>query len=139
MLITMLGLLVASLLANDVKQGEFGAARPGAKAGSKKAEADTPSEKKPRSSPATAARRYPYHGTLQSVDAAAQSITLAGKTKQRVILITSETNITRDGKPVSLKEAIAGEKVSGSVVKNREGKEEAITLRLNGKSEQPKS
>ena len=63
-------------------------------------------------------KRYPYHGRFDRVGPDGGNIVLAGKTKERVILITSRTNITRDGRRVSVKEAVKGERVSGTVVKN---------------------
>lgn len=85
-----------------------------------------------KESSAPSRKRYPYHGKFDRFDEVGKAIVLAGKTKERVILITSGTNITRDGKRASLTEAVKGEKVSGSVVKNAEGREQALTVRLRG-------
>jgi hypothetical protein len=67
---------------------------------------------------------------LESSDS--HSITLKGKKKARVLLLTAETRIMRNGKRVRLEDAKPGERVSGSTRKNAEGKEEAITVNLKG-------
>ena len=129
-------LLGASIPAQSILEGEFGASK---RSTPKTASPESPPATPPasikdseiKSAPSTG-KRYPYHGTLDLADPEGRSITLAGKKKPRVILITSSTNITRDGRRVSLKEVIKGEKVSGSVIKNEEGQEQALTLRLRG-------
>src|SRR5690606_17934856 len=45
-------------------------------------------------------KRYPYHGVFDRAGEDGGSIVLAGKAKERVILITARTNITRDGQRV---------------------------------------
>ena len=130
--------LLVSTKGQSVLEGEFGASRKGdvpkaVPAQSAEAPAVTASvQNPPAKTTSLNGKRYPYHGTLELVDPEGQSITLAGKKKQRVILITSGTNITRDGKSVTLGQALKGERVSGSVVKNEEGREQALTLRLRG-------
>lgn len=134
-LLSLGALLGTSAPAQSILQGEFGAAKTtGAKPPPLQAPADV-SDSNSEVKPAPASgKRYPYHGTLDLVDPEGRSITLAGKKKPRVILVTNGTNITRDGRRVSLKEALKGERVSGSVVKNEEGREQALTLRLRGRA-----
>lgn len=132
-------LLSGSLLAvlpgfsQGILQGEFGAARePRPAAPVTYAPAKSPSVPKAAPAKPAASKRsqYPYHGTLAAAAADESQIALAGKEKQRVILITPRTNITRDGRRVKLSEAMPGERVTGSVLKNSEGREEALTVRL---------
>ena len=104
----------------DVTKGEFGAEK----------EAKSV-ERKAGSSPKRTT--YPFYGTLDSVDAKERTITLRGKKKNRVILFTSESRVFRNGTVASLADSIPGERVSGSVRKNAEGKEEALTIRLGAK------
>lgn len=101
-------------LGADIKKGEFGAAAPDS--------ATKPAKPKQNS--------YPYYGELESHNK--QSITLKGKKKPRVILITPETRVLRNGSTARLTDAAPGERVSGSVRKNAEGKEEAATINLKG-------
>lgn len=126
-----------------ILDGEFGAARSRPKeakvlpaappAPSLSAPPQTATAGAAEAKPAATGKRYPYHGTVHSTDSKRGIITLAGKKKNRVILITSDTNITRDGKRARLAGAIPGEKVTGSVRKNEAGQEQAMTLRLKGK------
>lgn len=121
---------VTSNFGNDVISGEFGAA-PKVKEFSKP-KTESPAKKKSTAAKSAPQKRYPYHGTLKTVDPAGRSITLSGKKKDRVILVTEETNVSRDGKKSSLKEGRPGERVSGSVTKNGSGQEEALTVRFKG-------
>lgn len=118
--------LVAGFLlttaAVDVTQGGFGAAKQEEKKSERKREGKTTNP------------TYPFYGTLDSVDAKAETITLRGKKKNRVILFTSETRITKDGTRASVADGTPGERVSGSVRKNSEGKEEAVTIRFGAKA-----
>jgi hypothetical protein len=111
------GALLWSASAADVTKGEFGAAREGEKV-ERKSEAKS-----------SAAPTYPFHGTLDSVNTKEKTVTLKGKQKNRVILFTSATRVQKDGANAKIQELVPGERVSGSVRKNAEGKEEALTIR----------
>ena len=120
----------------DVTKGEFGAAQsekipakttPPARAREDKP--NVPGEK-------AKATSYPFHGTLDSADPAGNVIILRGKARNRVILVTSRTRIFRDSNYAELTDAVPGERVTGSVRKNHEGKEEALTVRLGSKPRQ---
>lgn len=81
----------------------------------------------------------PFTGKLGAVDKAAMSITLDGKTKKRTIRVTPQTRIVKAGKPATLDDAVIGEEVGGQAIKNAEGLEEAVSLRVGPKPEtQPK-
>jgi hypothetical protein len=84
-------------------------------------------------SKATKPKQAPYYGKLFSVDKAAQTITLDGKTKKRTFQVTAKTKIMKDGKAATLNEAKAGDEVGGSAREVSEGKWEATSLRLGPK------
>ena len=109
------GTLVLCAAAADVTKGEFGAAREGEQTEKAKARSN--------------ARTYPFYGTLDAVDEKKKTVTLKGKQKNRVILFTSGTRVQKDGTNAKIQELLPGERVSGSVRKNAEGKEEAVTIR----------
>jgi len=71
---------------------------------------------------------------LDSIDAEKKILTLRGKKKNRVIQLTAETRFQRDGAKAKLQDGKPGERVSGSVRKNPEGNEEAVTVRFGGKA-----
>lgn len=77
----------------------------------------------------------PFAGKLGAVDKAAMSITLDGKNKKRTILVTPQTRILKAGKPATLEDAVIGEEVGGQAVKNADGQEEAVSLRVGPKPE----
>lgn len=83
-------------------------------------------EKAPARKPAT----FPFRGTLKAVDKDAMTLTLAGKQKDRVIHITSETRFTRDGKPAVLGDGVVGEEVAGSARKTGDGRTVAVSVRF---------
>ena len=121
-----LGLAVAG--AQTVTNGNFGAAR----------KIDTPA-KKPSAAPSTAkpaaqrsVKSYPFHGYLDSLAEDGSSLSLRGKAKTRVILVTSETRIFKGSTPSELKSAAAGERITGSVFRNEQGQEQALTVRIGG-------
>ncbi len=83
----------------------------------------------------TKAVRIPFSGKLNGIDKTAKSITLDGKAKKRTIRLTLETKIVKAGKPATLEDAVIGDEVGGQLVKNSEGHEEAVSLRLGLKPE----
>lgn len=122
-LICTAGLLIASS-ASDVTKGNFGAAKQ-----------DEPIEKPQEKSDSKSKQpTYPFYGTLDSVDPTQQTITLRGKKKNRVIHFTADTRIQRNGALATAQDAIPGERVSGAVRKNAEGKEVALSIRLGIKA-----
>lgn len=60
----------------------------------------------------------PFHGKLAALDKQAKTITVGKRTFQ----ITSETKITRGGKPATLDEGVVGEPASGYVKPGADGK-----------------
>lgn len=73
----------------------------------------------------------PFHGKVSAVDATAATVTV-GKT---TVNITSETKITKDGKPATLADITVGEKIGGSYKKDEAGKMNAVSIRIGEKPE----
>lgn len=82
---------------------------------------------------------YPFRGKLKVFDKDAMTFTVAGKDKDRVFRITSQTRFFKDGKPATLSDAIIDGEVAGTVRKGVDGKEEAISVRFGAapKAEKP--
>lgn len=94
----------------------------------------------PASSPAASAapmmektakvRSIPFHGKIGTVDANAKTFTIVGKEKTRVIKITDQTKITKQGADATMKEVVADEEVRGSYWKKDDGSLEARSVKL---------
>ncbi len=69
----------------------------------------------------------PFHGKISAVDTAAATITV-GELK---LSITSETKLTKDGKPATLADFAAGDSVAGSYKKD--GDKLKVTTMHNAK------
>ena len=74
---------------------------------------------------------HPFHGKLAAVDQAAKTITI-GKS---IYQITSETKITKAGKPAVLADGVVGEEASGYAKPMDGGKMYAATLTFGPKPE----
>lgn len=94
---------------------------------------DAPSTNHPVAKP----RAVPFHGKLKAVDNVAKTITIGMHTIQ----ITSETKITKDGKPATLADGVVGESVSGRARRDIDGKFEAVSVNFgqNAKPAAPAS
>lgn len=103
---------------------------PSAAAPAKKAPA-APKEKKDGKE--AAPKRHPFVGKVSAIDTQSMTVTLAGKEKPRVIRITSDTRITKNGKPAMLKEGAVGDEAAGQAVKAADGGEQATSLRFGPK------
>ncbi|HEX4139652.1 MAG TPA: hypothetical protein VHY09_04845 [Candidatus Methylacidiphilales bacterium] len=82
-------------------------------------------------------KKIPFHGTLQSVDASAGTVTLTSKKEPagRVFHMQSDTKITDGaGNPSTLASAVVGEAVGGSYSKDASGNMMLNSLRLGAKS-----
>jgi hypothetical protein len=93
-----------------------------------------PAEIKPKPKPkpkAPAVATKPFKGNVVSFDDIMKTITVQEK-DQTVYQITSETHIFKKGKPAILKDAEAGETVTGDYVKEKSGKISLKTLKLGG-------
>jgi hypothetical protein len=76
------------------------------------------------------ARSNPYHGKVASVDASAKTFSIAGKESTRVIKITDQSTITKQGVAATMKDIVADEEVRGSYWKKEDGSLEARTVKL---------
>lgn len=74
-------------------------------------------------------RVIPFRGKLKAVDTSAKTVSVGNQTIQ----VTSETRITKMGKPATLEDGEVGENVTGACRKDAEGKLNAITLRFGPK------
>jgi hypothetical protein len=82
---------------------------------------------------ATKVKKLPFHGKLEAVDTAAQTITLSGKSA-RVFHLTAETKITDGaGAPSTLAAATVGEDVGGSYTKDAAGTMTLYSVRFGAK------
>lgn len=88
-------------------------------------------------SKSTKRETYPFRGVVASVDPPAHTVTLEGRNSSRVIAVTPETNLTREGSPTTLEDVKTGERVGGMVKKNPDGREEAVLLRVGLKAKDP--
>jgi hypothetical protein len=71
----------------------------------------------------------PFHGKIESVNAAAKSFTIGDRT----FLVSSETKIVSKGKPETFAVVTAGEDVGGAYRKGDGGKLEVLSLRVGPK------
>ena len=72
---------------------------------------------------------HPFHGKLSAIDKTAKTITV-GKTSYQ---ISSETKITKDGKPAMLEDGVIGDEVGGYVKPNDAGVMVATSVRFGPK------
>jgi len=76
----------------------------------------------------------PFHGTVSAVDTKAMTLTVAKRTFE----VTSDTKITKDGKPAILSDIAVGDKVGGAYKKSGD-KLTAMTIHDGKKvGEEPK-
>jgi|GEM_PF-3424638 len=87
--------------------------------------------------PGTKRETYPFRGRVASFDIGAQALKLEGKTTQRVVHLTPQTRLTKQGQPAMLDDLKAGEEVGGTLRKGSEGREEALLIRIGPKSDSP--
>ena len=79
----------------------------------------------------TAPATVPFHGTLTALDTNAMTLTV----EKRTFNMTSETIVTKDGKPAVLADGVAGEPVRGAYKKSAGGKLDAVTIYFGGTTE----
>jgi hypothetical protein len=71
-----------------------------------------------------------FNGKLSAIDAKAMTLTVG----ERTFEITSETKITKDGKPATLADGLVGETVGGAY-KKTDGKLIATSVHFGGKAD----
>ena len=118
--ITVLGLLAAALVAQPALS---------------RAQATNPPPAAGQTAPAKPKKHHPpFHGKLGAVDTSAMTLTVGKLTLQ----VTSDTKITKDGKPATLADGVVGEPVSGTYHKTDDGKLNAITIHFGAKAKTAK-
>lgn len=90
-----------------------------------------PAADKPAAADPAKPKRLPFGGKLVAIDKTAKTITIDRETKN-TFAVTSETKITKAGKPATLSDAAVGEQVGGLAV-DKDGKLELLSLRLGAK------
>jgi len=86
-------------------------------------------EKKVTTEKKASKKSLPFHGKIKAIDKTAKTITVGTE----VIQITSETIITKAGKPAALVDAAEGDEVSGAYHKDAAGKLNAVSVRFGAK------
>ena len=87
------------------------------------------STKEQKDSTASKKAGHPFHGKLAAVDKVAKTI----KVGESVYQITSQTKITKAGKPATLEDGVVGEEVAGYIRPTDEGKLVASSVRFGPK------
>lgn len=77
---------------------------------------------------------FPFRGQVGSVDTSARTVTLAGKKRDRVLHVTDQTRIEREGKSASLADIRPGDQARGSLMKDAEGREVLIKATFGERS-----
>jgi hypothetical protein len=96
----------------------------------------TPSTNAPAATaPAKKHAGLPFHGNLVSVDTNAMSFVVGTHT----ITVTSDTKITKDGKPATLSDGVVGQPVSGYYKKGDDGALKATTVHFGVKGGKKKT
>ena len=90
--------------------------------------ADQPVEKAAEGKKDAKAKFRPFHGKIKEADKQAKSIVLEGE-KAQTFQITTETRISKEGKPATFDELTAGETVGGRAQEN-DGKWDAVTINI---------
>jgi len=85
--------------------------------------APAPSESRRKEAPKGG---IPFRGQVGSVDPSARTVTLSGKKRDRVLHVTDQTRIEREGKAASLGDIRPGDQARGSLVKEVDGREVLI-------------
>lgn len=94
---------------------------------------NAPEKKVKHTSEAQKRTTMPFHGKLKAVDNTAKTISVGEMT----IAVTSETKLSKEGKPATLADGIVGEEVSGAYKKAEDGKLTGVTIRFGAKPAKP--
>jgi hypothetical protein len=86
---------------------------------------------KATASPAAKAKAIPYRGNVASIDASVKTFTVG----RRIIKVTDQTKITKQGAAATMADITVGEKVSGSYWKRDDGSLEAKNIKIGAKVE----
>lgn len=125
-----LSLLAAlGLLSGSVAQSSNPASAPAA--------APPPAAANPAAPAARQPAGFPFRGKLKAVDKAAMTLTIAGKDKDRVVHLTTETKYTKAGKPATLADAVVNEEIGGYARKGEGERTEALSVRFGPPVKEP--
>jgi hypothetical protein len=75
-------------------------------------------------------RAVPFRGKIASVDTTAKTFSLAGKDSTRVIKITDQTRIMKQGAEATMNDIVADAEVRGSYWKKEDGSLEARNVKV---------
>lgn len=95
------------------------------------AQADKPAESEKKESPAKKREILPFNGKVAAVDKTAKTFTVG----QRKFQVTSDSRITKAGKPATLDDAAVGEEVAGSYRRAEDGKLNVVSVRFGPRPE----
>jgi hypothetical protein len=114
------GLLIAAMAGLPLQAAAQGTNKSGATGNLAKEQKEVEVKKK---------AAHPFHGKLAAVDKTAKTIRV-GKS---IYQLTSETKITKGGKPATLDDAVVGEETAGYVKPTEDGEMAASSVRLGPK------
>jgi hypothetical protein len=79
-------------------------------------------------------KKLPFHGKIVAIDAAAQTITLNGKSARVMHVASTTTIVDGSGNPTTFSTATVGEDVGGSYIKDASGTLTLSKLRIGAKA-----
>lgn len=91
-------------------------------------------DKKSKSAPEKKGHGMQFRGKIEAVDQVGKTVTVKGKDKAHVLQITSQSKLSKEGKPATLADAVVGENVAGFARETAPEKFEAISIRFNTKA-----
>lgn len=77
---------------------------------------------------------YPFRGRVAAFDTANLTLKLEGKANPRLVQLTLQTRLTKQGQPAQVEDLKTGEEVGGTLRKTPEGREEAVLIRIGPKT-----
>ena len=126
-------ILLASVCAAALGSPVAGQTPPKEEKDASKKKANKEKKETPESKDKAASKKaHPFNGKLASVDKVAKTITIGKSTYQ----MTSETIITKAGKPATLEDGVIGEEASGYAKPGENGKMNMTKLRFGPKAEE---
>ncbi|MBP8258698.1 MAG: hypothetical protein KA118_03435 [Verrucomicrobia bacterium] len=91
----------------------------------------------PASPPAAAARAkvksMPFTGKVHAVDKELKTVTLTGRTKNRLFYVTQQSKLTKGGQSATLDDVAVGEQVGGLARMGEDGKASIVSMRIGPK------
>jgi hypothetical protein len=90
------------------------------------AQAEKKAEAEKKEAPAKKRETLPFNGKVAAIDKTAKTFTVG----QRKFQLTSDSRITKAGKPATLDDAAVGEEVAGSYLRAEDGKLNVVSVRF---------